>query len=330
MEEYILPIDPHAVIRQFDRLATKQAIQSLASSFLTLEISKRMNERLDYIRLEPQYILDAGCGTGESLQSLSTRYKNAHILGIDASEKRLALAQQRWPLKGWKSLWNKASKQASIQLQQADARDFPCPWPVDLLWSNCFLHWLPNPQEIINHWASCLAPGGLLMLSCFGPDSFKQVREAARTADLPGAVLPFLDMHDLGDLLVASQLITPVMDTEILTLTYATPEALLNDLRLVGGNPHLQRRQTLTGKARWQKFIQALSDHRGKDGRISLTIEVIYGHAWRPLKPLARPDSQKISVDALAASLPSRRKHNSLNKSKLEDAVVQHKPAQSF
>ena len=329
MEEYILPIDPHAVIRQFDRLATKQAIQSLAPSFLTVEISKRMNERLDYIRLEPKYILDAGCGTGESIQSLSARYKNAHILGIDASEKRLALARQRWPLKGWKSLWHKACGQASIQFQQADARNFLCPWPVDLVWSNCFLHWLEKPQEIISQWATSLAPGGLLMLSCFGPDSFKQLREAASAADLPGAVLPFLDMHDLGDMLVANQLITPVMDTEILTLTYTTPQSLLSDLRLLGGNPHVQRRRTLTGKARWQKFIQALSDNRGKDGRISLTIEVIYGHAWRPLKPLARLDSQKISVDALTASLPSRRKHNSLNESKLESVVGQHKPGQS-
>jgi malonyl-CoA O-methyltransferase len=309
MEECILPIDPVAVIRQFDRLALRQSVRSLPPSFLTAEISKRMNERLDYIRLDPKYILDAGCGNGDAIQRLAARYKNTTILGLDASEGQLAVARQRWPVEGMRSLWRKATGRPKIQFQKADAGYFVPPWPIDLLWSNCFLHWVPQPHKMIAHWTNILAPGGLLMLSCFGPDSFKQIRAAAKIAGLPGAVLPFVDMHDLGDMLVASQLNTPVMDAEILTLTYATAPALLADMRLLGGNPHLQRSPSLTGKARWQRFIQALEDNAGPDGRLCLTVEIIYGHGWRPLSQPNALRSQQIPLDVLAASLPSRRTH---------------------
>lgn len=306
MQERILPIDPAAVVRQFDRLARR----ANAEPFLTAEVAKRMAERLDYIRLAPQLILDAGCGAGHAVALLAPRYKDARIVGVDTSARRLANARSSWPEQGLRSLWRRATGGPQLAWRQADAVTVTLDEPVDLLWTNCMLHWVPQPHAAIAHWANLLAPGGLLMLSCFGPDTLKEVRAAAALAGLAHAVLPFVDMHDFGDMLVASRLTTPVMDAEVLTLTYASAQALVDDLRLMGGNSHSQRSASLTGKARWQRFLAALQGQAAPDGRIALTIEVIYGHAWKPLQDSQRSRMQ-VSVDDLAATLPSRRKPGS-------------------
>ncbi len=303
MQERILPIDSAAVIRQFDRLARRAS----AEPFLTAEVAKRMAERLDYIRLAPRHILDAGCGAGHAAALLAQRYKNARILGIDTSAGQLDQARRHWPEQGVKALWRKATGGPQVTWRLADALTVTLDEPIDLLWTNCMLHWIPQPHAAIAHWASLLAPGGLLMLSCFGPDTFKEVRAAAAQAGLEHAVLPFVDMHDFGDMMVASRLTTPVMDAEVLTLTYAGAQALVDDLRLLGGNPHRQRGASLTGKARWRRFLDALQAQATTDGRIALTAEVIYGHAWKPLQDPQR-GSMHVSIEDLAATLPSRRK----------------------
>jgi malonyl-CoA O-methyltransferase len=303
MQERILPIDSAAVVRQFDRLSRR----ANTGPFLTAEVAKRMAERLDYIRLAPRHILDAGCGAGHAVALLAQRYKNARILGIDTSVGQLDRARRRWPEQGMKALWRKATGGPKVSWRQADALTVTLDEPVDLLWTNCMLHWVPQPHAAIAHWAGLLAPGGLLMLSCFGPDTFKEVRAAAAQAGLAHAVLPFVDMHDFGDMLVASRLATPVMDAETLTLTYANAQAVIDDLRLLGGNAHSQRSPGLTGKVRWRRFINALESQAAPDGRIALTVEVIYGHAWKPLQDPQR-DRMQVSVEDLAATLPSRRR----------------------
>ena len=299
----ILPIDAAAVTRQFDRLGRR----ALAPAFLLTEVAKRMAERLDYIRLAPQRILDAGCGQGAAVQLLTQRYKKADFIGVDASASQLAHAAQHWPSTGLRARFRQAIGGPRITWLQRDLNQLTLPAPVDLLWTNGLLHWLPQPHTAIRQFASLIAPGGLLMLSCFGPDSFKQVRSAAAQAGLPNAVLPFVDMHDFGDMLVASRLSTPVMDSEMLTLTYPNPQALVDELRLLGGNPHAHRSPNLTGKARWQAFLAALQNQAGADGRIPLSVEVIYGHAWQPDQIIALGSNQ-VSLAELASTLPSRRK----------------------
>ncbi|MBR7784717.1 SAM-dependent methyltransferase, partial [Undibacterium sp. LFS511W] len=91
--------------------------------------------------------------------------------------------------------------------------------------------------------------------------------------------LPFVDMHDFGDMLVNAGFSTPVMDMEKLTLTYASPHQLLQDVRALGGNPLATRERGLFGRQRYQRLLALLEKQRGADGRIALSIEVVYGHA---------------------------------------------------
>ena len=44
-----------------------------------------MRERLDYIKVTPARVLDAGCGTGADLPGLRERFADASVLGIDLS-----------------------------------------------------------------------------------------------------------------------------------------------------------------------------------------------------------------------------------------------------
>lgn len=154
---------------------------------------------------------------------------------------------------------------------------------VDLVWSNLALHWHPQPDQVFAEWRRALAIDGLLMFSCFGPDTFRELRVAFAAADSEAHTLSFVDMHDFGDMLVNVGFSTPVMDMETITVTYETVDKLIADVRAWGGNPLMTRRRGLLGRGTWQRVVGALDAMRRPDGRIPLTYEVIYGHAFRPV-----------------------------------------------
>jgi malonyl-CoA O-methyltransferase len=153
---------------------------------------------------------------------------------------------------------------------------------LDLLWSNLALHWHPQPDRVFAEWRRVLRVDGLLMFSCFGPDTFIELRTAFAALDETPHTLPFVDMHDFGDQLVEAGFSTPVMDMERITVTYDNVAALLADVRALGGNPLATRRRGLIGRAAWQRMLDAFEAQRRPDGKLGLSFEVIYGHAFRP------------------------------------------------
>jgi malonyl-CoA O-methyltransferase len=154
---------------------------------------------------------------------------------------------------------------------------------LDLVWSNLALHWHPQPDRVFAEWRRVLRVEGLLMFSCFGPDTLREVRSAFESIDLAPHTLPFVDMHDFGDMLVNAGFSTPVMDMETITVTYETPQRLLEDVRAWGGNPLESRRRGLLSRAQHARLEAALEGMRNRDGKIPLTFEVVYGHAFRPV-----------------------------------------------
>jgi len=140
---------------------------------------------------------------------------------------------------------------------------------VELAWSNMALHWAADPPAVLAELARVLAPEGLLMFSTLGPDTLKELRAAAGEA----RVHRFADMHDLGDALLAAGFAAPVMDMEMLTLTYAAPAGLVADLRASGQT--LARPERARGLA--PRALRAALEAAGT----SASIEVIYGHAWK-------------------------------------------------
>lgn len=261
------------------------------SDFLRREVSGRMRERLQLIKVAPGKILDAGCGEGADVLMLQTDFTQAFVLGLDASfgmlgrarQKRTANAGQlRKFLPAWVPL-----PTAGLPMPALVSGDFAslplAPNTVDLLWSNLALHWHPQPDRVIAEWRRVIKTDGLLMFSALGPDTFKELRDAFAVHDKFPHVLPFVDMHDFGDMLVHAGFSTPVMDMETITITYPTVERMLSDIRAMGGLPLGSRRKSLTGRQRWKRMIAALDERRRPDGLLALTIEVVYGHAFLPV-----------------------------------------------
>lgn len=269
------PIQSRHVQLQFNRRAPLDAAQ-----FLYGEIAQRMLSRLNYMTLQPQDILDAGCGAGHTIDPLRAKYVDMSYVGLDHSAALLAVAQERHGQTP--SLWQRLRKKgpnAPLFVQADLAKTDLSPASFDLIWSNLALHWHPNPEQVINEWRRLLRPERLLMFSTFGPATFQELRHALAQAQLDTATLDFVDMHDYGDMLLQHGFSDPVMDQELITLTYESAPKLIEDLYLLGGNANPQRR--ILGRAQLQKLEQALESQRHMDGRIHLTVEVAYGHAWR-------------------------------------------------
>ncbi|MFZ6749162.1 methyltransferase domain-containing protein [Undibacterium sp. Ren11W] len=289
------PIDLQRVRQIFSRVDRIKA-----SEFLRREIASRMRDKLDLVKIEPDRVLDAGCGDGTEILQLQKRFPKAHLIGADGSQAvlNLALRQQQLAKNAVDRMmhkWLPASLQSGRNsgLICGDFAQLPLSAAsVDLVWSNLALHWHPQPDLVFAEWRRVLRTDGLLMFSCFGPDTLSELRLAFAGIDSAPHTLPFVDMHDFGDMLVNVGFATPVMDMEKLTLTYDTVDKLFADVRALGGNPLLTRRQGLIGRHAYRSLCQNLEAMRNQDGRIPLTFEVIYGHAFKPMpKKLASGES---------------------------------------
>ena len=268
---------PFVDVRQVRRHFARAAANYDAVSVLQREVAGRMLERLDYVKLEPARILDLGCGTGASLLALGERYPKAQVFGADLSEPMLRAGSghhTRWRrllpfLRGTKS-----------PLVVADARNIPLATAsLGMLWSNLMLHWLDDPLPAFREMHRTLEVGGLLMFSTFGPDTLKELRTSF--ADAYAHTQRFTDMHDLGDMLVEAGFADPVMDVDVVTMTYASFDDLCRDLRQNGGQcAMLDRRRGLMGRRAGNAVRSAYEKHI-KDGRLPATFEVVFGHAWK-------------------------------------------------
>lgn len=295
---HTVPSRPDLNTRRLQRIFDRRAATFNEVDFLPREIAQRMHERFAYIKLAPTYVLDAGCGLGDDLGTLQERFKSAAVIGLDISQQMLAGAaspSQQGSTKQWWAHWRNVVRRVLSeqhrQLVQADFAALPFATNTfSLLWSNLALHWHPWPDRVLAEWNRALQAGGLLMFSMLGPDSLRELRTAYQMVDGAAAyprVINFVDMHEVGDMLVEHGFEVPVMDMEMLNIAYSSPEALLNDVRRWGAYPFdapnrpnglISRR---THAARTKALMAALEAQRGPDGTIPLTIEVIYGHAWK-------------------------------------------------
>jgi malonyl-CoA O-methyltransferase len=225
------------------------------ASRLEAEVAARMLERLDYVKLDPRRVLDAGSGPPRRL--LARRYAKAEVLYLDYS---LAMLSQV------KSIFRKPRSIC------ADMGSLPlADGTMDLVWSSMALHWAADPAAALREFHRVLRPNGLVMFSTLGPDTLKELRAAAGGE----RVHAFLDMHDLGDMLVGAGFAAPVMDMEMIEIEYRT-QTLVTDLRLSGQtNARADRPRGLVGRG----FAQRLREVPAR-----ATFEVVYGHAWRPEK----------------------------------------------
>lgn len=266
-------VDSRQVRRNFARAAASYDTAAVVQR----EVTSRMLERLDYVKIDPARILDLGCGTGASLSALGERYPKAQVLGADLSEAMLRAGRGSRSRLRWLLPFMRGNASALVA---ADARALPFKsGSLGMIWSNLMLHWLDDPLAALREMQRSLDVGGLLMFSTLGPDTLKELRGCF--ADEYAHVQRFVDMHDYGDMLVECGFADPVMDVEVLTITYAGFDDLVRDLRRNGASCAMhERRRGLMGRERWQ-VARRRYETLVKDGRLPATIEVVYGHAWK-------------------------------------------------
>ncbi|MCB1811388.1 MAG: malonyl-ACP O-methyltransferase BioC [Candidatus Competibacteraceae bacterium] len=270
--------NPYLLNKTHVRRAFERAAASYAqSSIVQREISHRLLERLDLIRLQPATLLELGSATGDTTSGLFKKYPKAHLIALDASPAMLARTRTRKP-------WRRKLSLVCADAEQLPLADASC----DMIISNLTLHWCNDLQQVFAECWRVLKPQGLLLFSSYGPDTLLELRQSWAAADDQTHVHAFMDMHDVGDALIRTQFADPVMDAERLTVTYADPRALLQDLQQLGAvNASAGRLRGLTGKHKFQTMLTAYESYR-QNGLIPATLEVVYGHAWKPEAVRAR------------------------------------------
>ena len=253
MSERFPPLDARAARRRFTRAAESYE----AAARLEREVGARMLERLDYVKLAPRRILDAGSGPGREVRALRARYGDAEVIVLDYALPMLGAVRGGW--------FRKRPLRVCADFSRLPLAD----GSVELVWCNLALHWANDPLAVFREFERVLSPEGLVLFSALGPDTLKELRAAAGRV----RVHAFIDMHDLGDMLVAAGLNAPVMDMELISIDYRVGEQLLADLRATGQtNARADRPRGLAPRGFLREFRAAPQ---------RATFEVVYGHAWK-------------------------------------------------
>ena len=225
------------------------------------ECARRLAERIEGLRVPPGLVLDAGCGAqpGQMAGAVLKR----EVIGIDWCAQLLP---------------GGAVAADIAALPFADAS-------FGSVWCNLCLPWVANPPQALAELRRVLAAGGLCLIATLGPDSLQEVRRAF--SDERPHTMGFLDLHDLGDMLMACGFAEPVIEAETFTFEYPDGRRLLAELSGWGALAAPGMHKALTGRATLAAAAAALAPA----GVASLTFEVIFAHAWAvPKRPAKFPD----------------------------------------
>jgi len=261
----ISTLNARDIRRRFDRAAP-----GFDSADFVHEVARNgLIARLQPMLVEPRTVIDLGAAAGAGSRLLTRQFRRAHVIAIDLSNEMLKRVRHN---RSWFS---------KISAVQADARAMPVvEQSVDLVFANLLLPWIDDIAVLFREVSRVLRKDGLFLFSTLGPDSLIELRRAWQSVDTHAHVNRFLDMHDIGDALIAAGLRDPVLDVDRLALTYSSIEGLFHDLTAVGARNSLaERNPTLVSRARFQMMRARLEDGIA-DSRLALELELVFAHCW--------------------------------------------------
>ena len=280
-----------------------RARYALSEPFAWLEAQRRLFERLAMINIAPRQILDAAPRAGTGALALAAQYPLGLVAAHCASQYATLMLRGKYKGPFYQRIWNALRGTPASRVVWSPVVPSV---EYDLIVCNLALTWVADAPEQLAFWARQLAPGGVLLFSALGPDTGRELRRAATDAGWTKPIAPdFVDMHDYGDMMVQAGLTTPVMDVERLRLTYKSADALRQDLSGLQGNIHPKRLPSLAGRGRFERLRAALDVHTP----IVFELELVFGHAWKPLATAEKPASplaaSTVSLEQLKSTLPS-------------------------
>jgi malonyl-CoA O-methyltransferase len=284
--------------RGLDVVAARAALARLARSasppWLHAEIARRLVERLGPMRIVPRRIVEwwAGPGSGDDL--LQAAYPHAERIAVEPDPTWAARRRAR-EKKPW---WSLGRSSVPVWAESASDADIG---RAQLVWSNMALHLVADPPALFARWHALLEVEGVALFSCLGPGTLSELRALYAACGWPAPTPAFIDMHDLGDMLVEAGFADPVLDQETLTLRWKSADALLAELRQLGGNTAPGRFAGLRTPAWRRRLVDALSARADADGSIGLSVEVAYGHGFKPAPRLGGGAPVAVSLDEMRA-----------------------------
>jgi malonyl-CoA O-methyltransferase len=287
-------LDPRAVAASFGAASRSYD----AAAWLQAAARAELLSRLDLLRTPPATALDLGAGTGLAAMQIKRRFRRAAVTAADIAPPMLEVARKR------SRFWR------PIRCVQADARELPFEdASFDLVFSNLMLQWLAPPDAALAEMRRVLKPGGLLLLSSFGPETLRELRAAWEAGDAGVHVNDFIDVHDLGSALARAGFVEPVLDVDRHVRHYADARVLMRELKALGAhNLDARRARGLTGCGAFQRMNAAYETRRLPAG-LPATWQLVYAVCWsRPDAGVSRPPDGEVHIglEQLRASLANK------------------------
>ncbi|ASJ71146.1 methyltransferase domain-containing protein [Granulosicoccus antarcticus] len=291
MNSLIQPASIALVRRHFSQ--ANQEFDAYAAVFET--IGDRLQERLSLLAIKPARVLDLGCRSGYQLAALQQRYPDAQIIGADPAPGMVPQLPGSWPR------WLRRRSRAPHRVA-CDPHELPfADGSFDLVVSNMLLPWCHAPHRVFEEAARILSPGGAFMFTSAGPDTLMEYRSAWAAIDSYLHGFGLIDMHDLGDTLMASGFAAPVLDRDNLQIDYPSIDALQNELQQLGAANVASGRRFGLMSPSVRKALSSVAAGQ----RFPVTLELVQGHGWKGelAKTGRQPeDEYRVSVDSLRGS----------------------------
>lgn len=283
----------------FDRDRLRQVRGRVAAEFADYDFLKRhvaenLVDRLLDIRRDFPLALELGAQTGQMARALEAApRKIGRLIQVDSASAML--------------------DQCVGERVVADDEALPFAADTfDAVIGGLSLHWVNRLPQLLEEIREMLQPDGLCMLSCFGGETLRELRQSMAFASselgiaMHPRLSPMIDIRDAGALLQRAGFALPVVDNYTVTVTYADAFALMKDLRGMGEtNMLMQRPRYFTRKSDMAAIAAMYSQHFAlADGRIPATFDILTLTAWSPhssqQQPSRRGSGQKNLGDVLS------------------------------
>ncbi|MGC1466496.1 MAG: methyltransferase domain-containing protein [Pseudolabrys sp.] len=289
-----MPTNPTIFDRRLLRARRRRAQTLGAETFLRDRVAADLAERLSAVLRTFARAVDLGTPTDAVRRAIAASAKVATIIAADPAAERL---------------------DATFARVAVDEEILPfADGALDLVVSALALQFVNDLPGALVQIRRALKPDGLFLAALAGGDTLAELREAFAAAEsereggISPRIAPFADTRDLGALLQRAGFALPVVDSERITVRYASAFALMADLRRMGASNALTerrraplRRGTLARMA--EIYAENFSD---ADGRVRATFEIVWLSGWAPhesqQKPLRPGSASRRLADALGTA----------------------------